>query len=186
MDAILPVFVAVLLAEMGGRVQAVGNALSVAKRDQATIFASLLIMSMLMLAIGAIGGAVIATMIAFDARSLLFGIALVMAGLPMIIPLGATKLFPATSDWVASLLGFGRAQIGDATQFIVFAVAARSGEPILAVIGGLLGILGAVAPAILLGPDWRRALPLRIIRAGAAFILTIAGAWAIVAALQLI
>jgi Ca2+/H+ antiporter, TMEM165/GDT1 family len=185
MDAILPVFVAVLLAEMGGPVQAIGNRLAVAQREQRAIFAGLAVSSLLMLIFGGVGGVVIATMIAFDARSMLFGLALVMAGLPMLLPRGVTQPPTLSSDFFASLLGFGRAQIGDASQFIVFAVAARSGEPVLAVIGGLLGVAGAVVPAILLGDEWRGMLPLRLIRLAAAIVLTLAGAWAIVAALKL-
>jgi Ca2+/H+ antiporter, TMEM165/GDT1 family len=186
MDAILPVFIAVLLAEMGGPVQATGNALSVANRDKQTIFGALAVSSLLMLGIGAVGGAAIVTMMAFDARSLLFGIALVMAGVPMLLPHRTVKLGYHRADMIESLIGFGRAQIGDASQFIVFAVAARSGEPILAVIGGLLGIAGATVPAVILGEDWKRAVPLRMIRLAGAIVLTIAGAWAIVAALKLI
>jgi Ca2+/H+ antiporter, TMEM165/GDT1 family len=185
MDAILPVLVAVLLTEIGGPVQATGNALAVAKRNQTQLFAALAISSLLMLVIGAISGAVIATMIAFDARSLLFGLALALAGLPMLWPRGLVRLFPISSDFFTALLGFGRAQIGDASQFIVFAVAARTGEPLLALIGGFLGIMAMAAPAILLREEWPGRVPLRMIRSVAALILIVAGAIAAIYALRL-
>src|SRR3546814_16005630 len=41
-------------------------------------------------------------------------------------------------------------EFGDKSQFIVAAVAMRTGDPVLSAVGGSLGILLALAPAVLL------------------------------------
>ena len=186
MEALLPVFIGVLLAETGGRMQRVANGLGLKFAEHGPLYLGLTISTLLNLGFGAVGGAVIATMIAYDARSLLFGLALVFAGLPMLLRVGSPKIPRSISGLTASLTGFARVQFGDASQFIVFAIAARAGEPLLALLGGLLGVLAAATPAILLGEDWPGKLPLRVIRVAAAIILTLAGVWAAVAALRLI
>jgi Ca2+/H+ antiporter, TMEM165/GDT1 family len=127
-----------------------------------------------------------ANMIAYDARSLLFGLALVFAGVPMLLTVKKGEIKRFASPLAASLFGFGRVQFGDASQFIVFAVAARSTEPILAVLGGALGIIAATTPAIVLQADWPGKLPLKPIRMVAAVVLTLAGAVAALSALKLI
>lgn len=187
MEALLPVLVAVLLAEIGGRTQASGNALAIAyPQHHSSVFAGLGLASLASLIVAALGGAVLATMIAYDARTLLFGLALIFAGIPMLRAVKAPKIKRFSSPLTASLFGFGRVQFGDASQFIVFAVAARSGEPVLAVIAGVMGIIAATTPAIVLQSDWPGKLPLRPIRLLAAIILTLAGAFAAISALRLI
>jgi Ca2+/H+ antiporter, TMEM165/GDT1 family len=186
MEALLPVFIAVLLAEVGGRVQAIGNVLSLAyPQSQNILFGALGVSTLISLSIGAIGGAFIAGMIAYDARTLLFGLALVFAGLPMVIAVKRPSVKGFATPIGAGLFGFGRAQFGDASQFIVFAVAARTGEPLLAILGGMLGVIVAAAPAIILQGAWPRKIPLRPIRIAAALILTLSGAVATITALQL-
>ena len=187
MEALLPVFIAVILAEFGGRTQAVGNALSLSfPQNQSFLFGALGLASLVSLVVAGLGGAVLATMIAYDARSLLFGLALIFAGVPMFLSFKRPDIKRFGSPLASGVFGFGRVQFGDASQFIVFAVAARSGEPILAVIGGLLGIFATSAPAIVMQGDWPAKLPLRPVRMIAAFILTFAGAYAAVSALKLI
>lgn len=187
MEALLPVFIAVILAEFGGRTQAVGNALSLSfPQNQSFLFGALGLASLVSLVVAGVGGSIMAGLMAYDARSLLFGLALIFAGVPMFLSVKRPDIKRFGSPLASGLFGFGRVQFGDASQFIVFAVAARSGEPILAVIGGLLGIFAASAPAIVMQGDWPAKLPLRPIRMMAAFILTFAGAYAAVSALKLI
>lgn len=187
MEALLPVFIAVILAEFGGRTQAVGNALAIAyPQHRSSIFAGLGLASLVSLIVAGLGGAVLATMIAYDARSLLFGLALIFAGVPMLLIVKPPMIKRFSSPLTVSLFGFGRVQFGDASQFIVFAVAARSGEPALAVIGGIMGIIATTTPAIVLQSEWPGKLPLRPIRIMAAIVLTLAGAFAAISALRLI
>lgn len=187
MEALLPVLVAVLLAEIGGRTQATGNALALAyPQHHSSLFIGLGLSTMASLSVAALGGAVLANMIPFEARTLLFGLALLFAGVPMLLVVKTPTIKSISSPIAASVFGFGRVQFGDASQFIVFAVSARSGEPILAVLGGMMGIIAATTPAIILRADWPGRLPLRPIRMLAAIVLTLAGAFAAISALRLI
>ena len=71
--------------------------------------------------------------------------------------------------FATSLLGVFILAFGDATQFVVFALAVRSPVPWLAGVGATLGAMAVLAPAALLGEDVYRALPLTPARwAGAA------------------
>ncbi|MFM2098490.1 MAG: hypothetical protein RLZZ366_29, partial [Pseudomonadota bacterium] len=70
MDVLLPVFIAVLLAEMGGKVQALSHRLS---QTSSHVLAALFVAAIASCSFAAIGGAVIAPLISFQARTLLGG-----------------------------------------------------------------------------------------------------------------
>jgi Ca2+/H+ antiporter, TMEM165/GDT1 family len=182
MDVLLPVFIAVLLAEMGGKVQALSHRLS---QTSSHVLAALIFATIISCAVAALGGAIIAPLISFHARTLLAGLALLLAGAPNLLPLRATPE-PATAVGFFGLcLRFGRAQFGDASQFIVFAFAARANMPALGAVAGLLAVTLSSAPAILAHEDWPGPLPLKLLRIGGAALLCIAGGVMIVFALQL-
>lgn len=176
MDVLLPVFVAVLLAETGGRVQGLTAALRQKFPDNAnTILIALALTSIASLIIAAIGGAVVAEMIDYHARTLLSGLALAIAGVPMLLTMKPPET-PGATPLAASLRAYLPAQIGDASQFIVFAMAARGGTPMLAFVAGLAAILAAASMPVLLADDWPGRLPLSTIRRGFGVVLIIAGA----------
>ena len=77
------------------------------------------------------------------------------------------------------------AQMGDRTQFITFALAGRFDSPALAAAGATAGIVAASVPAALLGAGFAKAVPLRAIRIGGAFLFLITGFVVAVKALQL-
>ena len=186
METLLPVFIAVLLAETGGRVQARSHSLQLRFDVALPILAALSVSTMASLLVAAIGGMIIATSIGFDARTLLAGLALIIAGAPMVFrfPLVAGATGP--TPFIASLKGFAPLQFGDASQFIVFAFATRSGQPMFAIGAGLIATLASAAFPILLGRDWSGTLPLGIFRRIAALLLVGAGSWMLVSALRLI
>ena len=186
MDVLLPVFVAVLLAETGGRVQARAHLLSQTYGSGGAILAALSLSTFASLLIAGVGGAWVADTISFQARTLLAGLALLFAGLPMLLAvrppgeLGGKTVFPA------ALRAFLPVQFGDASQFIVFAMAARTDQPVLGIAAGLVATLASAAFPIMMGRDWPGALPLVLLRRVAAALLTLAGAWMIVSALRLV
>jgi Ca2+/H+ antiporter, TMEM165/GDT1 family len=183
MDVLLPVFIAVLLAEMGGKVQALSHRLSGTSRH---VLAALIIATSASCVVAAIGGAIIAPLISFQARTLLAGLALLLAGAPNLLPVKTVSEPAPSGSFVGLCLRFGRAQFGDASQFIIFAFAARANMPALGVVAGLLAITLASAPAILAHEDWPGPLPLKLFRIAGAIALSVAGGWMIVSALQLI
>lgn len=183
MDVLLPVFVAVLLAEAGGRIQANTHALHHRfPGGPAQILLALLATSIVTLAIAAIGGAIVADLVELSARTLLCGVALLFAGGPMLLKPRPVSPVSGTNAFAASLARFGPAQFGDASQFIVFAIAARGDMPILAGFAGLTAILVAASLPLMLGRDWPGALPLFWIRRVAGAMLLLGGLWLIAAA----
>ena len=58
------------------------------------------------------------------------------------------------------------AGLGDKTQFLAFALSARTAAPVLAAIGATLGVLAAAVPAAMLGRRFVTVMPLRAVRIG--------------------
>jgi Ca2+/H+ antiporter, TMEM165/GDT1 family len=183
MDVLLPVFIAVLLAEMGGKVQALSHRLS---QTSSHVLAALFVAAIASCSFAAIGGAVIAPLISFQARTLLGGLALLLAGAPNLLPLRTAPEPAMTIGFIGLCLRFARAQFGDASQFIIFAFAARANMPVLGAVAGMLAITLVSAPAILAHEDWPGPLPLKLLRIAGAVALSVAGGWMIVSALRLI
>ena len=178
MDVLLPVFVAVLLAETGGKVQANTHQLGLRfPNGAAAILCALLITSAISLAIAAIGGAIVADMIDLRARTLLCGLALVFAGAPMLLRLKPARPVGGAHPFAAALPRFAAVQFGDASQFIVFAITARGDMPVLATFAGGAAIVLAGALPIMLGRDWPGILPLAIVRRVAGIALLTGGLW---------
>ena len=186
MDVLLPVFIAVLLAETGGRVQAMAHALQVRFAASGAILGGLTLTTLASLLVAGVGGAIIGTMINFEVRTLMAGLALLFAGGPML--LRPKRVRSPGDGWafVTSLRSFAPLQFGDASQFIVFALAARTGLPGLGVGAGVVATLTAAVIPVAMGRDWPGALPLGVLRRIAAALLIVAGGWMIVSALRLI
>lgn len=182
MEALLPALVACLLAETAGRVQLTTESYAV-KHRTLTLLAALFASTLISLAIGAAGGAFMARMVTYEARTLLLGLALILTG--------GTLLIRAKADPMAEppkgqpLWRYFATQLGDNSQFIVFAFAARGNAPVLAALGGLAGVMLAGALPLMLDGDFRR-LPLALLRRMAGGLLLAAGIWSALHALQLI
>lgn len=186
METLLPVFIAVLLAETGGRVQARSHSLQLQFDAAPAILAGLALSTLASLLVAGIGGAIIARSMDFEARTLLAGLALLVAGAPMAFRSPTLKAAAGTAPFPASLKAFVPLQFGDASQFIVFALAARSGQPALAISAGLGATLVAAAFPILQGREWPGILPLSVFRRIAAVLLLGAGSWMVVNAFGLV
>jgi putative Ca2+/H+ antiporter (TMEM165/GDT1 family) len=177
-DALIPAFIAVLLAETGGKVQALAG------RDRQLL--ALALSTVISLGLAVAGGVVIATMIGAQPRTLLAGLALVFAGVPMLFPAKPLSEGGDAPGFAKAFFRFLAAQLGDASQFIAFAIAARSNMPLLALAGGFGGVMLAGALPGMFGKDWPEAAKLRLFRWAAALLLTGAGVWLAITALRLI
>jgi Ca2+/H+ antiporter, TMEM165/GDT1 family len=182
MDALIPALVAVLLAEIGGKNQNLAHRAAIAGMGVGRIVAALIVTLAVGLGISAFGGSYIARLLTPDARLLLAALALLFAGVPMLLPMrGKDK--PVPRHLVPA---FATSQFGDSAQFIVFALAARGDMPVLAATGGIMGGLVAVLPPLLLGRDWPGKVPVSTLRLVAALLLIAAGLWLAVRALRLV
>lgn len=139
-------------------------------------------------AIAAVGGALIAPLIAPNAKLLLLSLALLLQGGGSLLPAKAPERLEGWRIGAAatSLLGLFILAFGDGVQFIVAALAARTPVPALAAIGATLGSLAVIAPAALMGEAaWLR-LPLRPARLLIGVLFLIAGAVLALTALGLV
>jgi len=139
-------------------------------------------------AIGAIGGALIGPRITPNAQNLLLALALLSAGGSALVSI---KPPDRLSGWrigafMTSLLGVAILGLGDRTQFITAALAARSPTPALAAIGATLGALVVNVPSILAGEGARKTLPLTPVRIAIGMVFIITGAVIGFSALRLI
>lgn len=99
-------------------------------------------------AISAFGGHWVASHAAGPGLQLLLALALASGAIPLLWPQAAPRpagLSRTRLPWV--ILTLTTVQIGDSAQFILFAVAAWSGHPWLAGIGGVAGLAAAGAAA---------------------------------------
>ena len=77
--------------------------------------------------------------------------------------------------FIATLVAFFLAEIGDKTQIATVALAASDSAPITVVMGTTLGMMLADVPAVFLGNKVAQKLPLKLIHTIAAGIFAILG-----------
>lgn len=183
MEALLPALVACLLGETGGRVQ-MATAGFAGQRRASSLLAALALSTLVSLAFGAGGGVLIARMITYEARTLLLGLALIMTASTMFTR--PRKAADAKAQGSAPLWRYLAMQLGDNSQFIVFAFAARGNAPVLAALGGFVATLAAAALPLALGAEDSAKVPLLLLRRIAGGLLLFIGLWSALSALNLI
>ena len=186
-------FVAAILAQASDRTPWLTAILSTrfaqsGSRGPGAVIAGTAISLAVINAIGAIGGAVIGPRITPNAQSLLLALALISAGGSALVPV---KRPDQHSGWrigafTTSLLGVAILGLGDRTQFITAALAARSPTPALAAVGATLGALVVNVASIVAGEEARKTLPLTAIRIAIGTVFCITGAVIGLSALRLI
>lgn len=95
---------------------------------------------------------------------MLVAIAMLFAAVELAWPNSRKPAQEPTRSLVAITLVLLSRQFGDAARFLVFAIAAATGAPVLAGIGGALGGGVAITIGWMAGGELERALPLRLIR----------------------
>jgi putative Ca2+/H+ antiporter (TMEM165/GDT1 family) len=193
MDALMAAFVAAILAQASDRTPWLTAILSTrfaqsGSRGPGAVIAGTAISLAVINAIGAIGGAIIGPRITPNAQNLLLALALLSAGGSALVPIKPPNRL---SGWrigafMTSLLGVAILGLGDRTQFITAALAARSPTPALAAVGATLGALVVNMASILAGEEVRKTLPLTAIRITIGILFVITGAVVGFAALRLI
>ncbi len=139
-------------------------------------------------ALGAVAGMLMAPILTPNARALLLCFALVSAGTSCF---GHAKPLPQAGGatlgaFLTGLITLLAASLGDRTQFLTAAIAARSELPVFAAFGATIGALVVHAAAILSDADAPRRLPMRAIRIVIGLALVLAGIIAGLSALRLI
>lgn len=136
--------------------------------------------------VGAFGGSLLAPYLSPPASDLLVALALLSAGISGLWPVTGRTSPARLGAFPATFVTIGLLAIGDRTQFITAALAARSATPVLPAVGAILGAVAINLPAVVLGERWLRRLPLRPVQIVAALLLTLVGTVQALAAIGLI
>lgn len=186
MDALVSAFVGAALAEWGDRTQLLVALLAARSGRPLQVVLALLVAAIVSNAVAAYAGAFIAGAITIRATGLLLALALLFAGVAGLIrretPSAGSTRVPLL---IAAIILLLAAELGDRTQFLTFAVAARFDSPVLAAAGSTAGILAAGIPAALLGARLQAAVPMRVIRLAGAALFLLVGFFVGVNALQI-
>jgi Ca2+/H+ antiporter, TMEM165/GDT1 family len=175
MDALLSTFIAAFVAEMGDRSQILAAALAIRFRNDRAILAGLILASSINTAISAAAGSVIDSWISEEPVRLFIALAYIFAGVGMLAWRRKVDILSGwkTGAFLTSFIGLFILQFGDKSQFLIAANSANTPLWGFAFAGGLLGILAASVPAVLLREKLAALLPIKLIRraGGAAMLL---------------
>lgn len=179
MDALLIALVAGLAAEIGARTQQH----CFAAREMDSIALPIFAIFCVSLGVAAVGGMLVSPIMPPDARLLLLGMALFFAGIGQLRRI-ADVAAPASKTTAITKIGL--MHLTEGMPFLVFALAARAGQPAMAALGGLLAVSVICFPTLVLGDEIYRPNVLRPIKRVAAAILVVSGLWAGLIGLRLI
>ena len=177
MDSLLATFLSVLIAEMGDRPQILAAALALRFGNDRMVIWALALATAINCAISAVAGSVIDQWISEDPLRLFNGLAYVSAGIAM---LWWRRRVDLLSGWkiapfLTAFLGPFILQFGDKAQFIIAANSAITPHPVFAGLGGWLGIMAGVVPAIVLKEKLAELLPLPAMRRAGGVLLLLWG-----------
>ena len=119
-------------------------------------------------------GAGIAARLASEGKAMLVAIALLLAGIELLILRAKAGPAEPTRSFGAILIVLSAAQLTSAAGFLVFALAGATGMPWLAAAGGAVGSGAVLSAAWAGGAEWEARLPLRAVRYTAAGLLIVA------------
>ena len=188
MDALLIALLGCLLAELGSKSQRLVLALSARFRRDRALLAGAFAATAANAMIGAAAGAFLAPMLGSNARLLFLAVALLFLGFGLLWPVKPPDPLDSwrTGPFLTSALGLFILGFGEGSQFLILAIAVRTGDPATAALGGILGVMAALAAAVPLRERVVSALPVRVIRLCAGILILIVSLIAAVSALRLI
>ena len=187
MDGFLTTMLAVLLAESGGRTQLLAALTAARFRQDGAVLAGLLLAIVLNVALSAVLGGLMHGWVSQDVLTFFYALACLFAGLTM---LGSQQDVAGPVHKLGALLGsflaFSLSMLGDRSQFLILAIAARTDMPLFVAVGGLLGLAIACVPAIVFREEIARAVPLIRVRRIGGYLFTALGGFLTVVALDLV
>ena len=188
MDSLVTAFVAAALSEWGDKTHLIVAALAARYARPAPILAGVALAALAGSLIAAFGGTLLADLVTVRALTLLVAVALLFAGIAGLIAERApgAALRWDTGPFVAAFAGFFVVELGDRSQFVTAALAARFDSLALTALGATAGLIATSIPAVLLGDRLATAVPLRGIKTGIACLFLLAGLFTGVVALRLI
>jgi putative Ca2+/H+ antiporter (TMEM165/GDT1 family) len=178
MDALLIALLGCLLGEIGDKSQLLVLALAARYNRDGAVIAGIIVAAIANAAISAAAGAWIGPMLGADARLLFLALAILFLGAGLlwrVAPPDPLDGWP-TGAFLTTALGLFILGFGDGPQFLILGIAVRTAEPVLAGIGGAIGMIVALVPVVLLRARLLAVLPLRAIRWTGGALLLVTGA----------
>jgi Ca2+/H+ antiporter, TMEM165/GDT1 family len=173
MEAFLVSLSTVTVAEMGDRTQLLALVLAAHYRKPWPILAGVFCATLANHAVAGFVGAHLGKYLTPSRLDLIVGSSMIAMALWTLKPdrLDAKESQPRrASAFVATLIAYFIAEIGDKTQIATMALAAAYSSLAVVVAGTTLGMLAANAPVIFLGNAFSKRLPLRALHIGASFL----------------
>jgi putative Ca2+/H+ antiporter (TMEM165/GDT1 family) len=177
----------VALAEIGDKTQLLAIVLAAKHRKPVPILLGILAATLLNHAIAAWAGYTVAQWLSGTAFHLAVGLAFVAMAAWALIPDKESCQTATPSGggvFAMTLIAFFVIEIGDKTQIATSLLAARFHDVLQVTLGTTLGMMLANIPAVLLGEAVTRIAPLSHVRAAAASLFALVGAWIVAAALM--
>lgn len=188
MDALLLALLGALIGEIGDKSQWLVLALALRCRRDGAVLAGIVVAAMANAALSAAAGAWIGPMMGADARLLFLALSVLFLGIGLLWRVSAPDLLTGwpTGPFLTTALGLFILGFGDGPQFLILGIATRTGDPMLAGIGGAIGVIVALAPIVLLRRQLATILPVRAIRLIGGGVLLLTGAMLGLSALALV
>jgi putative Ca2+/H+ antiporter (TMEM165/GDT1 family) len=177
MDALLIALLGCLLGEIGDKSQLLVLALATRYERNGAIIAGIIVAAVANAAISAFAGAWIGPMLGSDARLLFLALSILFLGVGLFWRASPPDMLGGwrTGAFLTTALGLFILGFGDGPQFLILGIATRTADPILAGIGGAIGVIVALVPVVVVRAQLLAVLPLRTIRWAGGIILLVTG-----------
>lgn len=173
MDALLTALLGCFLGEMGDKGQVLLAALATRFGRTRAVIAGAAVAVLANAAIAAAMAAFLIPMLGSDARLLFLALAVLFLGVAM---LWRVKAPNPLADWptgpfVTAALGLFILGFGEGPQFLILGIATRTADPVMAAVGGAIGMMAALGLAVLLRQALLRHPAVRIVRRAAGVLM---------------
>ena len=187
MDALMICLIASAVAAFGGRWWLLAVAIAT-RKGHAIAVPGIGISAVAAAGLAAIAGGWIVAEVRGPGLLLFLALAILFAGASALWP--AKPIPERVSDSargpVAATILLLAAQLNDSAPFIILAAAAWTGDPVLAAVGGAVGLVAAAAGGIALSPSARAGPHIARWRSAIGIALLLLGAWIAVSAIGLV
>ena len=156
--------IAVFVADAGARDQRLVAGLAASLGASGGLLVTGWIACAVTAALAAAAGAGVAGLLPPAGKAMFVALALLLAALELAWPLRRKEPAEPTRSLFAALLVIASHQVSDGARFLIVALAAATGAPVLAGIGGALGGGAALTLGWALGADLTSRVPLRAVR----------------------
>lgn len=179
MEMFLLTMLLTALTQIGDRTQILLAGLAIRFTNNIAVIAGCALAAAINCGISAYAGTLVRSWISGDALLIFYALALTFAGIGMLVwrlPVDMLQSWPF-GPFVASFLGLFIVQFGDKGQFLISASVANDKSYVFAMIGGWMGIMFALIPAVILQDKLAKLLPIKTIRNIGGFGFVLAGVY---------